>query len=133
MSKSLYLENKFLNHLFGHSTFTAPSPIYVALLSSVNTGDDGATYTELYDGYGYTRQTVTMGLATDGYSRNTAEVDFGPSVTNAWSAINGVALFDSATHSGGNMLYWKSLSSPISPGLGTHVIIKTSDLRITED
>ena len=58
--KSTYLENAVLAAALTNVSFSAPSPLYVALTTSTPTvGQDGATITEPTDA-NYTRVAITM-------------------------------------------------------------------------
>lgn len=116
-----YLENKLIDHLFRGTAMTQPAGIWVAL----GTAASDATFTEIAATGGYARASVgrsdtawdntqgnTTGVSTGtgGNTKNANAVAFGtPSATwNGGADITHFALYDAAT--GGNMLFWGSLS-----------------------
>ena len=67
MSFSNYLEDKVLNHVFGGSAYTAPTTLYIALLTSApddtSTGVSGQSNSIAEvsgSGTGYTRKSATF-------------------------------------------------------------------------
>jgi hypothetical protein len=106
MPKSIYFDDVVLNIALLQQTFTPPATIYVALFT-VSPGPAGGG-TEVAGG-GYGRQTATFASPSNGQTSNTADIFF-PIATAPWGTIVAFALFDAS--SGGNMLYFGSLSTP---------------------
>jgi hypothetical protein len=105
MPKSLYLDNNFLGIALLAQSFVPPTAVWVALFTVSPTPSGGGT--EVIGG-GYGRQTVTFSLPVNGQTQNTADIYF-PIATAAWGTVVAFALFDAS--SGGNMLYYGSLST----------------------
>lgn len=126
MSFSNYLENKVLLHVFGATSYTAPTTIYVGLYTS-DPGETGAG-TEVSGG-SYARQsaafTVTGNLAT-----NTSAIEF-PTATTSWGTITHVAVLDASTS--GNVLASAALTASKTIGSGDVLRINAGDLDISLD
>lgn len=108
MEKSVWLANKQLDHAFGKATWTAPSKVYVALLTEKADRDDtGSTLSEAtYTGYERVEWDVSdIGSASDGSSANTGVITF-PQRMAGGDTIVAIAICDAAT--GGNVLYFDS-------------------------
>jgi len=121
MAATNYTESGVLNHIFRTSTFSKPSTIAIALLSTpANDTLTGVTMDEVANAGSYAR--VDLGSPADadwdfmdqvsgsGHIQNTAAITF-PSATAAWGAVSGVAIVDSATFGAGNLLYHASLDT----------------------
>ncbi len=98
--KSDFLENAFLDHVFGVTAYTAPTGVYVALLTADPT-DAGDMTAEIAVG-GYARTQATFGAAVAGVSTNSADITF-PTATADWGTVTHFAVMDAST--AGNMLY----------------------------
>lgn len=125
MPQTRYARDLALNVRRG-ANVTAPSTVYVGLLSTAPTADDNPGV-ELTVANGYARVACTFGAPTGGGASapreiaNTAAVNFGPNShpTTSWATAVAFGLFDAAT--GGNMLDWNPLLLPD----GTTVTTKT--------
>jgi len=106
MPKTTYLDNNFLNVALRNVPFVPPATVYVALYTVTPTVGGGGT--EVVGG-GYGRQTVTFSVPASGQCSNTADILF-PVASANWGTVVAFALLDAS--SGGNMLYFGSLSSP---------------------
>lgn len=114
MHASNYLEQKFLDHLFGKSTFTAPSNIYVALCSAApGDTDTGSTITEVnYTGYARVQTSPSDWNAwASGIIDNLNAITF-PKATGGSATATHFALVDAS--SGGNLLIWAPLNSSLA-------------------
>lgn len=132
MSKSNYLENKLLDHVFGATTFTPPATLYIALYTSDPTDSD--TGTEVTGG-SYARQAVTNNTtnwpnASGGSKSNGVAIAF-PAATAAWGTITHVGIRDALT--GGNLLYSGALGTPKTVNNGDVFSFAAGQLTITED
>lgn len=114
--KSAYLEDKMLNWLKGTAFGTAPTTVYVALLTTVPTADDGTGAVEV-SGNAYARQAITTssgwssisGSGTSPHQISNGAIITFPTPTGNWGAVIGLALYDAST--AGNLLYWSSITS----------------------
>lgn len=114
LSKSNYLENEILKHLFRTASFTKPTALGIALLKTLPSADDGTGIAELTMG-SYARVSRAPldanwkdpSTATQGEVNNTADADWG-TLTGTMERAIGVAIFDAT--SGGNLLYYGPLA-----------------------
>ncbi len=119
--KSDYLENKFIDFLLRGQSFTAPTNVYVALLTAAPTDAGGGTEVT---GGSYARVQVASALAswagtqsagstavssgTGGQTSNNAAIAF-PAPTANWGVITHFGIYDASVS--GNLLYWAALST----------------------
>jgi hypothetical protein len=120
---SNYLEDELIKHLFRTGSFTKPTTIAIALLTTgAAEGDTGqfstGTGVEVVTGSAYARQarnpldanwTATDG--GDGQTDNAAAITF-PQATGSWGTVSDMAIVDSSTFDSGNMLFY----SPVDTG-----------------
>ena len=111
MSFSNYLENELLDHVFGGNAFTAPSTLYVALLTSApDDATTGATMSEVSgSGTGYTRVSATFSVSGTAptQAQNSAQLNW--SATGSWGTVSHVAVMDGNTLNQGNILAYTNL------------------------
>ena len=109
--------------------FTAPTPMYAALMTDAPGNAGGGT--EVGGGVGYARVSYAGSLAnwagtqaagttaastgTGGLTSNNAAVTF-PSPTGSWGVVGWVAWYDAA--SAGNLLFWAPLGASKSVPAG---------------
>lgn len=125
---SNYLENKLIDHVFRGVPYTAPTTIYVALLTL--SGDDTNVITEVSGG-SYSRVAITSNVTSwagtqgagstatstgsSGATSNNSVITF-PAPTSNWGTVVAVALMDAAT--GGNVLVQGNLSAGVTVSSG---------------
>ena len=121
---SNYLANKLLDHFLGTTSYTAPSNVYVALMT-VAEDDTGSAGTEVTGG-SYTRQAATFDASASGATQNSGNIDFAgmPSCT-----VVGIGIFDAS--SSGNLLVHGTLTASKSLDAGDTLRIATGDLDIS--
>ena len=129
--KSQSYSDAVLNVLRG-AGITGVSP-YLGLFS-VAPGDDASPGTELA-GSGYARQLIAFGAPasdTDNARKisNTAAIEFGPADAD-WSQAVAFGIFDA--QSGGNLLYWNTLTTPKIVQQGDFGQFATGALVVEED
>jgi hypothetical protein len=119
-----FLENKLLDHFLGTTSYTAPSDVYVALMT-VAEDDTGAAGTEVTGG-SYARQVATFDAAAGGATQNSSNIDFTdmPACT-----VVGIAIYDAST--AGNLLVHGTLTANKSLDAGDTLRIATGDLDIS--
>lgn len=128
MSFSDYLEDKVLNHVFGGTSYTAPTTLYVGVFTSA--ASDTGPGTEV-SGNGYARQSVafTVSGTSPTTASSSAAVEF-PEATGSWGTVTYAGVFDAV--SGGNMLAWAELTDPADFVTALPKAITTGDiLRIS--
>lgn len=126
-AKSDYLENALLDHVLRNVTYTSPTTIYVALFTTMPI-DDGTGGVEVSGG-SYARQSVTFSAASGGQSVNNALVSF-LTATASWGTVLGVGLYDAST--GGNLLYYGTLTASKTVGIGDTLSFAASALTVSE-
>lgn len=113
---SQYLETQLITHLFLSGTYTKPTVLAIALstaaLSSTYTGS--LTGAEVYNSGSYGRQALApsssnWAAVSNGTTSNTPAITF-PAATLDWGTITNVAICDSTTYGGGNVLFWGTLT-----------------------
>ncbi len=130
-SKSNYLENKFLDLIFGAQALAAPANLFFALFTA-NPSDAGGG-TEVSGG-SYARVSVANNLtnfpaASAGSKTNAGAITF-PTASAPWGVVTAVGVFDAL--SGGNLLYWTTIS-PKTVDANDTVSIPASNFTVTED
>lgn len=139
-----YLRDKLIDHLFRNTAYTKPTVLGIALCTSAPRNENnGATIPELVGDNGYARQALNplntnwigTHYSTTGNSSgveattfNTVDVQF-PVATDDWGTITHVAVLDSVTHGGGNMLFWGKLSRPRTISTGDRFVLRAEELR----
>lgn len=119
--KSDYLENKIIDHVFRGRSFTAPTQVWVGLLTAAPSDAGGGTEVT---GGSYARATpgansdtawaATQGgtpaaasSGTGGLTSNPAALAF-PAPTANWGSVTHLGVYDAST--AGNLLYWVALT-----------------------
>lgn len=131
-----YFANKILPLLIGKaSTLNSATSIYVGL-STTEPDADGTNVTEP-SGNGYAR--VLLGHSSQSMTQKMGEISAGevsndeiiyfPEATGSWGTITHFCIFDAA--SGGNLLAYGGLSTPIQPVANTIPIIRIGELTIS--
>lgn len=121
---SNYLENKLLDHFLGTTAYTAPTDVYVALMT-VAEDDTGAAGTEVTGG-SYVRKVATFDAASNGATQNSSNIDYTdmPACT-----VVGIAIYDALTS--GNLLVHGTLTANKTLDAGDTLRIATGDLDIS--
>lgn len=118
-----YLENKLLDHFLGTTSYTMPTPIYVALYTVAPSDAGGGTEVT---GGSYARQTATFDAAASGATQNDTDIDF---VNMPSCTVVAVGVHDALT--GGNLLVHGTLTANKSLDAGDTLRIATGDLDIS--
>lgn len=122
-----YLENALIDHVFGGSTYSAPSNIYLGLFTAIP-GDD-ASGAEVSAG-NYARQEITFGSASNGASTSTNEITYTVSGAN-YGTVTHFGLFDASTS--GNLLAYGNVSQPQNLTVGSEMTIPVGAVTIRLD
>lgn len=127
-----YGEGKVLDHVFGLSSYTAPTNLYVALYTAAP--DDTGGGTEV-SGNAYARVQVTNSSSSWSRSSNVVSnvgaITFPTPTPSAWGTITHVGLFDAS--SAGNLIVWDALTTPLVTASGTAPNFPIGDLTISVD
>lgn len=125
MSKSNYLEAKLLDHTLRNTAYTPPATVYAALYTS--DPGEGNTGTEVTGG-SYARQSVSFAAASGGTISSNSTETFS---TLPVATITHIGICDAS--SGGNLLYYAELDSPITTVSGSDIVFASGDITVTED
>lgn len=125
-----YLENAILNHIFGGPDFARPATLYFALFTSAPTDAGGGTEVS---GGSYARAAVTNNAtnfpaAAGGQKTNGTVITFAQA-TAPWGTILAFGIFDAL--SGGNLLFWATLTTGVTIGTGSVYSIPVGSLVLT--
>lgn len=131
-SKSDYLENAVLDHIFGGGDFSRPASLFVALFTTAPT--DGGGGVEVSGG-SYARAEAVNNptnwpSAAAGMKNNGTQIVF-PTATADWGTIAAFAIMDAS--SGGNLLYWGAVAPPKVVASGDTASFPAGDIEVTED
>jgi hypothetical protein len=127
MSFSNYLETEILDHVFGGNAYTAPSTLYLALLTAVSDGETGSVTEVSTSGTAYARETVAFTVSGNTAS-NTAAVEYSTATAN-FGTITHVGVYDAST--GGNLMAYAALTSSKTIETGDVFRIPAGDLDIS--
>ena len=119
-----YLETAVLNHVFGGSSYTAPTTLYVALYTSAPSDTGGGTEVS---GGAYARQTATF-TVSGGTASNTAAIEYS-TATADYGTVVAVGVFDALTS--GNLLAYGTLTTSKTVSTGDVFRFNASALDIT--
>jgi hypothetical protein len=135
---SNYLEGEIIKHIFRTGSFTKPTTLGIALVTTaVVDSDTGSTIAEVTNANAYARQTLNPLDANwsapsggNGATDNVTAITF-PQATGNWGTVVGVAILDSATHGAGNVLLYGTLAVSKSINSGDTFSFAIGDLDIT--
>lgn len=137
--KASTASNGIINHVFRTTSYTAPTNVYIGLLSTAPTaGNNGTELT----GNGYTRSaaiakadaswTLTSATFIAAASIvNAGAISFPAAATNPWT-VNAFGVYDAS--SGGNLLYWGAVTgAPVTVSVGATASFAIGQLTISEN
>lgn len=136
MPATTYTENKILDAWFGKQSYTVPSTIYAGICTACNSAGT-VTGEPTIGTYGYARVAITnsdvsttWGSASSGVKANTHGIVQFPTITGtAWGTLTVCFFSDAAT--GGNILWYGNIASPLVTSVGMAPFIATSNLQVT--
>jgi len=131
-----FTESGLIGHFFRSVSFAAPTGLYVGLVGNFNSGNlESGTLTDEISGGGYARISYGPGTGQwstpsngDGHTQNIQEVTFSKA-TNEWGNVSGMFISDSLT--GGNTLFYTSLTTPKSVSTNDTLTFPTGDIDVT--
>ncbi len=134
-SKSDTLERALLDHVLGGPDYTRPATVHIAAFTVAPTDAGGGTEVS---GGNYSRVAVTNNAtnfpAASGTSpaskTNGSTITF-PTASASWGTIVAGAVYDAA--SGGNLLYWGTLSQNKTIDANDQLVFGTGQITFTED
>lgn len=115
-----YLEDKLLDHSLGTASFSAPGAVYASLYTS-NPGE-GDTGNEVPNSAGYSRQSASFSNASGGSCSNSGAISWTAS-GGSFGEVTHMALHDSGSWGGGNLLWYGELDSSRIVGDGDTLTI----------
>lgn len=128
---STYLSDKLLDHVFGATSYTAPSTVYIALFTTMpDAGGSGAVEVA---GGSYGRVSVTNDPTNwpDASLRqkvNANDIEF-IQATDDWGDVVGAGVYDDL--SAGNLLVFGQFDDPIEVLLNDKVSFNTSVFQVS--
>ena len=142
---SNYLEQNLLTHIFRTGTFTKPTTIAVALLTTAAVDGDTGTFSagtgdEVANTFAYARQTLnpadanwtSPGAGVAGETTDNASAITFPSASGGnWGTVVGVALTSSATYNAGELYFYGTLATNKVVNDGDTLKFDTGDLNVT--
>ena len=131
MSKSNYLENKILDHVYGGGDYSRPTTIYFAAFTSAPSDTGGGTEVTggAYARVAVTNNSTNFPAAASGVKSNDTLITW-LAATADWGTVVAIATFDALTS--GNMLHWASGLSAVINNRDT-LSIPVGDFDVTED
>jgi hypothetical protein len=132
VSKSAFLAEAQIDHVYGGATYTRPTTVYYALFTTAPTEPDGVGGVEM-TGFGYQRVAVAnnpTNFPPGNPKSNGADVVFPDAIGGPW-VIDGWATYDAAT--GGNLMHFGSFGSPTTIPAGDTARFPAGSLVLTED
>jgi hypothetical protein len=117
-----YLEDELIKHLFRTGSFTKPTVLAFALLTTAADDDDTGVFTastgvEVTAAGAYARidrppldANWSATAAGDGQTDNVAAITY-TQATASWGTVTAMAITDSATHNAGNMLFHSTVTT----------------------
>jgi hypothetical protein len=134
---SRYFQNARLNWLKGTAYPSVPTNVYIALLTTLPSDNNGTGLVEVSGG-SYARQAVAAAsgwssVTTSGSLQqmsNSGAITF-PTATANWGTIVGVAIYDALTV--GNLLYFGALAANQVVNSGNQFQFAIGNLVIQED
>ena len=122
-----YLETKVLDHVFGGTSYTAPSTLYVALFTAAPSDSGGGTEVST-SGTAYSRQTITF-TTSGGTTSNTSAVEYSTATGSGFGTVVSMGIFDAS--SSGNLLAYGNLTVSKSVSAGDVFRFNASSIDIT--
>lgn len=114
---SNYLRDKINDHLHGGPDYTRPATTYFALMTAVPSASGGGTEVTggSYARVAFSNNSTNWPASSGQTKQNASTIDWG-TATAAWGTIVAIAEYDAST--GGNLLTFALLGSPIVVGSG---------------
>lgn len=122
-----YLETKVLDHVFGGTSYTAPTTLYVALFTAAPSDSGGGTEVST-SGTAYARQTITF-TTSGGTTSNTSAVEYSTAIGSGFGTVVSMGIFDASTS--GNLLAYGNLTVSKSVSAGDVFRFNASAIDIT--
>ena len=142
MSASNYLEDELVKHIFRTGSFTKPTVLGIALLTTAAVDADTGQFTtgtgvEVANAGSYARKdhppldanwTATSG--GDGQTDNAVDVLFVQATAN-WGTVVAIGICDSITYDAGNLLFHNTIDTPRVIDNGDTAKFEAGALKVT--
>ena len=141
-----YLEAQLINHILRSGSFSKPSSLAVALLTTAAVDSDTGQFSigsgvEVVNDFAYSRQTLTLSnaawkdpeIALISETKNLLDISFSAALGGSWGTIVGIAICDSATYDSGNLILHGILNDPVTINNGDSFKISSNDLILSLD
>jgi len=124
-----YLETKLLDYTLRGTGYTAPTSVWVGLCTGACSSDSTAAEA---DAGTYARKQITFDAAsTSSIKSNSATITFDPATGTSWGVISGYGIYDAS--SSGNLMYYSTLSTPVTCNVGDTLEFAGSAITVTLD
>lgn len=137
-----YLENSLINHIFRTASWSKPTTLAIALLTTAAVDSDSGNFSagtgvEVVNANAYARETnnpadANWDAPSDGDTANSAAITF-TQATGSWGSIVAMAIVDSATYDAGNMLFHSTVGTARTIDSGDTAEFATGALTVTLD
>lgn len=126
-AKTTYLENALINHVLRNTALSSPTTVYIGLYTVAPTDAGGGTEVT---GGSYARQSAAFSAPVSGATSNSGSVTF-PAASAPWGTVVAMGIFDAL--SGGNLLFYGTLSVSKVVGTGDQIAFANGTLTVTEN
>ncbi len=133
MSKSAFLAEALIDHVYGGPAYVKPATVYFALFTTAPTEPDGVGAVEM-TGFGYSRAARTndaTNFPAGNPKSNGTDVIFSDAIGGQWGPLVGWGIYDASI--GGNLLHFGSFGSPVTVPAGETARFVVGSLVLTED
>jgi len=132
-----FLEASILGHIFSSSSYAKPTVLAICLSSGIpNDTSTGSNFMELQNAGSYQRQTLNPSDSNwsivNNIAYNAVEIQF-PVSTAPQGFCSGIAICDSATYGGGNLLYYGQASPAQFIYVGNQMVLPVSGIAVSQD
>lgn len=137
-----YLENNLVTHIFRTSSWSKPSVLAIALLTTNAADSDSGQFStgtgvEVTNANAYSRQSrnpldANWAAATggNGQTSNVAAITF-TQATGSWGTVAAMAIVDNATYDSGNMLFYSAVGTSRTIDNGDTAEFAASAITVT--
>lgn len=137
-----YLEDSLVDHLFRTSSWSKPTVLAIALLTTAADDDDTGTFStstgvEVANANAYAREArnplnANWSASVDGLTGNVAAITF-TQATGSWGTVVAMAIVDDATYDSGNMLFHSTVGTSRTIDNGDTAEFAATALTVTFD
>jgi len=118
-----------MSHAFGHEVYEAPANYYVALSTADPLGDGSGLAEPSGNSYARVETDAADWEEVTAFETHNVSLLAFSAATGSWGTITHFAVFDAA--SGGNLLFYGALDSPVAVGNGNQPQFAAETLSMT--